>query len=158
MLFILPADDVGKEGFDGFNDIVHNSKNDGRDFIRHLTYGFVSHDIVKIKLPKFTIESEIDLKEPLQKLGVKAIFEGDANLSKLAYGGDGLKVDKVIHKAKLTIDEKGTVAGAGTAVTMVTKGLYGPDEITFDRPFLCYIYKDKTGDVLFSASIVNPKK
>lgn len=110
-----------------------------------------------IRIPKFKIESRLDLTDQLKRFGLKAMFEGGlAGIAK-----DPVQVSQVIQDAVIEIDEKGAKAAAVTLIKFVpTSARFGPPPRTFtlDRPFLYQICLVKTGTVLFSGRIINPAK
>jgi serpin B len=111
-----------------------------------------------VRLPRFTFTTgSVSMVEPLKALGmVDAFVEGKADFS----GIDGTRelfLDDVIHKAFVSVDEKGTEAAAATAVLFVDEG-YDPDPPQFiaDRPFIFLIRDRQTGVVLFMGRVVDP--
>jgi len=128
-------------------------------------------DCIEVNLPRFKFDTVLELKEPLQSLGMVDLFDG-ADLSGAyeqvgdgdatgggAVGGGagdvlGIAVDDVYHGGAIAVDEKGIEAAAGTMVVQVA-GL-GPGEITFDRPFLFLIRHVPTNTVLFMGQVTNP--
>jgi serine protease inhibitor len=73
-----------------------------------------------------------------------------------------LYISKVLHKAFVEVNEKGTEAVAATAVIMVRPTSAVPQSIPFtptfkaDRPFVFLIRDVKTGSVLFLGRMMNP--
>lgn len=61
---------------------------------------------------------------------------------------------QALHKAALTIDEKGTEAAGATILEAVPMSL--PPEVKFNRPFLYIIYDRNTKSPLFVGKVVNP--
>lgn len=124
-------------------------------WLTEVTSGLTSHN-VQLSLPKFKIETaQIDLTEPLKQLGMGAAFGGTANFTGIA--DSTLFITKVVQKAFIGVDEKGTEAAAATALAMAGAVPAQPITLTFDRPFLFFI-QDKTGLVLFSGHVVDPTK
>lgn len=73
-------------------------------------------------------------------------------------GNGELIVDAIIHKAFIEIDEDGVEAAAVTFIGY--SGYSGTDEkfyMNIDHPFMYFICDDKTGLVLFSGWVLNPK-
>jgi serpin B len=71
-----------------------------------------------------------------------------------------LKIDAVVHKAFIRVDEEGTEAAAATGVSVGVTSMPPPEEIVemkIDRPFLFVIHDTKTGAVLFLGRVVNPR-
>uniref|UniRef100_A0A914GZA2 Serpin domain-containing protein n=1 Tax=Globodera rostochiensis TaxID=31243 RepID=A0A914GZA2_GLORO len=69
---------------------------------------------VQVELPKFRLESTHDLNEPLTKLGMSTAFSNSANFEGIAATDEPLKIDKMVQKAFIEINEKGTEAAAAT--------------------------------------------
>ncbi|KAG8449076.1 hypothetical protein GDO86_015939 [Hymenochirus boettgeri] len=110
---------------------------------------------IDLKIPKFSISATLDLKEELTKMGVTDVFSDRSDLSGIVESPP-LKVSKAIHKAVLSIDEKGTEAAGTTAIEIMPMSL--PMRYSFDRPFLVVIYDLETRNSLFLGRIVNPNK
>ncbi|XP_069462602.1 alpha-1-antiproteinase-like [Ambystoma mexicanum] len=108
---------------------------------------------IDLHMPRFSISGTLDLKDLLQKMGVTDVFCDQADLSGIT-SACKLKVSKALHKAVLSVDEKGTEAAAATALQLVPLCL--PPTIKFDRPFLVVIYETETKSYLFTGKIVNP--
>jgi len=65
----------------------------------------------------------------------------------------------VIHKTRLEVDEKGTVAAAATAVTVTAAAMMRPrptKTLVFDRPFVVLIGDSQTGALVFAGAIEEP--
>lgn len=108
---------------------------------------------IEVELPKLTVRSSLDLKEPLKKMGVKALFsEHYADLSGMQAEG-GLYVEEVHHGAELEIDEKGTVASASTVAIIVSR--IGTPRFSADRPFVFAIKHRPTGLLLFVGRVTD---
>ncbi|XP_049799543.1 serpin B8-like [Schistocerca nitens] len=89
------------------------------------------------------------------KLGMGSMFDaGKANLSGI--GDRHLVVSKVIHKAFIEVNEKGTEAAAATV--LVGGGLGGFPPIVFkaDHPYMFLIVDDATKTVLFAGRLASP--
>ena len=65
-------------------------------------------------------------------------------------GSRDLWISEVVHKAFVSVDEKGTEASAATGVVMLESGPgKEPIAVTVDRPFIFLIRDTGTGTVLF---------
>ncbi len=123
---------------------------------------------VNVFLPKFKLETGYSLKKPLQELGMREAFiepdpSGGADFSGMtASKRRDLYIGKVIHKAFVEVNEKGTEAAAATVV-VVFGATSAPRLVPFnptfkaDRPFLFMIRHVKTGSILFMGKVANPK-
>ena len=105
-------------------------------------------------MPKFGFDSEFNLKQTLAKMGMPIAFSGGADFSGIAEGGGF--IGGVYHNAFVAVDEKGTEAGAATAVTIKGAALGGPVEFIMDRPFIFLIRDIETNTILFMGRVVNP--
>ncbi len=108
---------------------------------------------VHLTMPKFTYESEFRLKDALVELGMVDAFSDWADFLGIT-SVERLKIDAVVHKAFVAVDEAGTEAAAATAVVIVPPAL--PLEVRLDRPFLFMIRDIETGAILFLGRAVNP--
>lgn len=117
----------------------------------------MSMEYMNLGLPKFDFESSISAAEVLKQLGMLAAFDpGSADFSGINADTE-LFISEVIHKATITVDEKGTEAAAATAIIMkMTSMPAEPIELTLDRPFMFAIEHQPTGTVLFMGRVVAP--
>ncbi|XP_050535132.1 serpin B4-like [Daktulosphaira vitifoliae] len=97
---------------------------------------------VNVKLPKFKMEQSIDLNDVLIKLGCSTMFSSRANFSKISDPSENpLYISKVLHKAFIDVNEKGTEAAAATGCVNRKKRSLQKESIsmTINHPFLFYI-------------------
>ncbi|UMM33631.1 hypothetical protein L5515_007036 [Caenorhabditis briggsae] len=96
----------------------------------------LKNSYVNVHIPKFKIEKELDLKETLEAVGIKEMFqEGSADLKGL---GDKAFISSGIHKAIIEVDEDGTTAAAASAFKVGLEMMIMAEPTTFlaDHPFL----------------------
>ncbi|MDA3781412.1 MAG: serpin family protein [Bacteroidales bacterium] len=111
---------------------------------------------VQLSLPKFKFTSEYELSEQLSKMGMPSAFGKEADFSGMT-GNKDLYIDKIIHKAFIEVNEKGTEAAAATAVTMrKTSAMFEKVNLKIDHPFIFLIKDNKTGSILFSGRVLDP--
>ncbi|XP_003408637.3 alpha-1-antitrypsin [Loxodonta africana] len=108
-----------------------------------------------LSFPKLSISGTYDLKNLLGKLGITHVFSDGADLSGISES-EGLKLSKAVHKAVLTIDEKGTEASGATILEAIPMSM--PPTVKFNSPFLAIIYDENTKSPLFVGKVVNPLK
>ena len=106
-----------------------------------------------IHIPKFTIETEYDLKESLTEMGMPSVF-GPADLSGIT-GSKGLFVSEAVHKAFVDVNEKGTEAAAATAISVDESS---GQLFKANRPFIFIIQDNETESILFLGRIMDPTK
>ncbi|XP_064483315.1 intracellular coagulation inhibitor 2-like [Ornithodoros turicata] len=118
----------------------------------HAALGRLTLAEVKLKFPKFKLQSKYSLVEPLSFLGATSIFGSGADLSGIS-GRKDLYVSDVLHKAVIEVNEKGSEASAFTGVIVRPLSASHPDplpvEMHVDHPFAFCIRDAKTGLILF---------
>jgi serpin B len=111
---------------------------------------------VNLTMPKFEFDSEFNLKNTLSGMGMPVAFSNSADFSGMT-GNPELYIDEVIHKAFVSVDEKGTEAAAATAVIMKLTSMPAKTaDMTIDRPFIFLIRDIQTGTILFMGRVMNP--
>jgi serine protease inhibitor len=103
-------------------------------------------------LPKFTLEYEKKLNDVLSAMGMDRAFSDHAEFPHIS--PTPLKIDQVIHKTFVKVDEEGTEAAAVTSVDMGPTSL--PPSFIFNRPFVFVIQESHSGTLLFMGRIVEP--
>ncbi|WP_179372584.1 serpin family protein [Nitrosopumilus ureiphilus] len=106
-----------------------------------------------IHIPKFTLDTEYDLKETLPDMGITSVF-GPADLSGIT-GYKGLFVSKAVHKAFVEVNEIGTEAATATAINTDESG---GRLFKADHPFIFLIQDNMTNDILFIGKVMDPTK
>ena len=113
---------------------------------------------VNTAMPKFEVEWSAELSEILAAMGMYIAFDPDlADFSSLGTATDGnIYIDKVIHKTYIKVGEKGTRAGAATAVAM-NKAEAGeplePKKVYLDRPFVYMIIDTENNVPIFIGAL-----
>jgi serpin B len=114
----------------------------------------------EVKLPRFKLDYEKTLNDPLKDLGMGVAFNSrEADFSGIRTEKD-LFISEVKHKAVAEINEEGTEAAAATSVGIAITSARQPREpFTFvaDRPFLMAIRDSQTGAILFMGAVMDPK-
>ncbi len=119
--------------------------------------GLLADTDVQLALPRFEFRTQARLPDALRALGMTDAFDcGRADFTGILAEG-GLCVSDVIHEVFVAVNEAGTEAAAATAVIM-GRGAppKEPVRLTFDRPFLFYLYDRATGAVLFMGRVLDP--
>lgn len=108
---------------------------------------------VELTMPRFKIDSDLELSTVLEHLGITEIFDPvKANLSKLS--NQPTYVSRVFHKAIIEVNEAGTVASGISGATVSFK--QSPVEFIFNRPFSFLITDRITNTLLFAGQIRHP--
>jgi serpin B len=145
MVILLP--ESGR--FESFEDSLTSEAVEG--IIENLEYRQVD-----LAMPRFEFDSSFSLMEALSALGMPIAFSGGADFSGMT-GNRELYIADVVHKAFVSVDEKGTEAAAATAVVMEASA--PPSEVvelTIDRPFIFLIRDIETGAILFVGRTLDP--
>ncbi|ESO86437.1 hypothetical protein LOTGIDRAFT_195172 [Lottia gigantea] len=112
---------------------------------------------VDVMIPKFSLESDLDLKTILIDLGIKDTFDmNKADLSGIN-GNKDLYVSDAFHKAFVEVNEEGTEAAAATAAVIMTRSIQIPRVFRADHPFIFFIHDNRTNMVLFWGQFSKPK-
>ncbi len=112
---------------------------------------------VDVSLPRFKIESSLDLKAPIQALGAPTIYS-QADFSGFSPDlGSGTFLRCSLHRAIVSVDEEGTEAAA-VDLEVITFGVASSPDVVFraDHPFIFLIRHLKTGAILFIGRLVDP--
>jgi serpin B len=111
---------------------------------------------VDLSMPRFRLDASMDLIPPLKALGMRDAFDG----RRADFGGitaEQVAVKLVRQAAFVIVDEKGTEAGAVTAVGIGPTSVPVTDvRLALDRPFLFLIRDRATGTVLFIGRVGDP--
>lgn len=110
---------------------------------------------VFVALPRLTVDWQGSLLDALTNLGVGPVL--DASRADLTGFGPKLFVGKVIHQAKVMLDESGTVAAAATAVVVPAGGPPTRTIFACDRPFLGFVRDRVSGRILFGFRVADPR-
>ncbi len=108
-------------------------------------------------LPKFSISYDLLLNQALTDLGMGIAFSDTADFSNLFEETVPLQISRVIHKARIDVDETGSEAAAATGVE-IGLTMAGPDQrILIDRPFYFIIHERYSNTILFCGQLMNPQ-
>lgn len=119
---------------------------------RRLTERLSPQEFSRLKMPKFTLRYEKELKKVLTDLGMGVAFSNQANFRDIA--DTSLAISKVKHKTFLKVDEEGTEASAATSVGIgVTSA---PPSFVVNRPFVVVIRENHSGTILLIGAVMDP--
>jgi serpin B len=149
MLVILPEED-------SFDSIEENLDAGSLEEVRR----DLQPQGVELTMPHFDFDTDLDLKERLRSMGMEIPFDDDAADFSGITEEEHLYISDALHKATVTVDEKGTEAAAATAVIMQAEsgGPIAQKEMTMDRPFIFAIVERDTGTILFLGRVTNPQE
>lgn len=114
---------------------------------------------LQVALPKFVMTvGSFSLKSELEAAGMHQAFTDKADFSGISRDTT-MRIEDVLQKAFISVDEAGTEAAAATAVTVVATSAVPtqPTPFVVDRPFLFFI-RDLKGAVLFGGQVTEPKQ
>ncbi|XP_055916247.1 serine protease inhibitor 42Dd-like isoform X4 [Eupeodes corollae] len=129
--------------------------------LHELTTQKMSVEEVVVKFPKFKVEFSAELTEPLKKLGIKKMFNNDAEFGNILDSEENLHVSKVIHKAFIEVNEEGAEAAAATGVTIAVKCAFFPmrkkvNRFIANKQFF-YIIWTKNKNIIFAGKLLDNK-
>jgi len=112
---------------------------------------------VNAGMPKFSYAYEIEMNDALKALGMPTAFSpSDADLSRLGSSTAGnLYISDVLHKTFISVDEKGTKAGAVTKVEIKEESAEVMEQVILDRPFVYAIVDHATGLPVFMGTVMS---
>jgi len=114
---------------------------------------------VTVAIPKFKYEfgtREINIE--LESLGLKDAFKSTADFSKIT--DNTILISRVLHKAFIEVNEKGSEAAAATIIEMIETSA-GPNEsynLTANKPFIFAICHKKTNTLMFMGKVAVPEQ
>merc|ERR1719210_2372176 len=76
--------------------------------ISELTTGFFKVHKLDVSIPKFSISGNLELVEPLSKLGINSLFGGSSNLTGFLdqYSQEEISLDSAKHKSYIEVNEE----------------------------------------------------
>ena len=134
------------------------------DYVKSLDYGKIADQIkaedhapVLAALPKFSAKYDTELSEMLRDNGMADAFDGArADFSGMADVPPGyLYISRVIHKTAIDVDERGTRAGAVTAVEMSKNAALMMNVVSLDRPFVYMIIDNESYLPIFIGQVTH---
>jgi serine protease inhibitor len=111
---------------------------------------------VELSVPKWDFRSDVSLTRVLPAMDMARAFTDRAEFPGISE--TSLRVDEVMHRADITVDEKGTEAAAVTGIGMRVAAFPAGPEATFaaDHPFAFVVLHDATGSPLFEGVVGDP--
>lgn len=117
--------------------------------------GFAETD-VSVALPRLTLKAGGDLRPSLDELGLDPAAKAPDALRQ--FSAKPQKIDEIIQKVALTVDEKGTEAAAATAVTSRSLTEKPVLAFTADKPFLFALRDKESGQTLIAGYVGDAAK
>jgi len=146
--------------------VILPKKRDGlADLERSLTYSRVEKLLsefrnpeIDLSLPRFKVQSQLDLKPVLTALGIELAFKKTADFSGIS-DCQPLWVSAASHKAFLDVNERGIEAAAASGFEGTNDGIDESKRVTFkaDHPFMFLIRHRKSGQIFFMGRLADPK-
>ena len=112
-----------------------------------------------VVLPKLALGQTWDLRDALERLGLKdAFIPGRADFGGIS-AAQSLSIGDVKHRAVVDVDEAGTIAAAATSIGLVATSMLPMPRrfhVVADHPFVFAIRDHTSGVVLFLGVVVDP--
>ena len=115
---------------------------------------------VNTSIPKFETEYDVEMSAVLSGMGMPDAFSGStADFSKLGHSTAGnIFINRVLHKTFISVDERGTKAGAATVVEMNDECaliIEDPKQVFLDRPFVYMLIDCETNMPFFIGTMMD---
>ena len=111
--------------------------------------------IVYVGIPKFTIESSIDLTKLYNNYGIQDIFNNRGNFHQMT--DKDTYVSKMYQKEYINIGEYGTVDSNTKTASLSTRTYDNTNyKVILNRPFIFLIINAETNEVLMIGNYNNP--
>jgi serine protease inhibitor len=113
-----------------------------------------------VRLPPFHFSFDANLRNPIEALGVRRIFNDPQGLYLVARKGGVIR--GIAQRTEITVDKDGIRTDAGTLGGSTVGGEPGvplgviPFHMTLDRPFLFLIRDNTTRALLLAGAVMNP--
>lgn len=122
------------------------------------------HKRLQIRIPKFQITTTLPAKSLLNRMGIKRIFQQQADFSLIFKDTSGpLHLTQFLHKTKLHLNKSGINVSTSDAQNhsgLSSKNQPNKNVPSFDvnRPFLILIQHAESGAILFLGAVTRPTK
>jgi serine protease inhibitor len=115
-----------------------------------------------VALPHLKLSSNLELTNALAALGLGPAFGAGDDFDGLFEGPGAKSLSRVLHRARVDLDERGTRAAAVTVVTARAVSMPvnqpPPFDLRLDRPFLWAIEHRPSGALLFLGAVTDPEE
>lgn len=119
-------------------------------------YFDMTEEEVKLTLPKFTIKSNVDMKQVLRQIGLECIFETADIVPGLV---NDVRINNISQQVKIKVDENETEAAALTEMCVAMgpppTEIKEPVVVNVNRPFMFEIAEEYSNTILFTGIINN---
>ncbi|XP_060780044.1 plasminogen activator inhibitor 1 [Neoarius graeffei] len=109
----------------------------------------------ELVIPRFSVDTEVDLKSALNKLGLGDIFSQTKADFSCITTEEPLYVSKVLQRVKFEVNEEGTKGSSAGGVIIYSRMAIA--EHILNRPFLFLIQHKPTDAVLFIGQVNQPQ-
>lgn len=135
MLFILPEEGMSVEEFMGQNGELSSIINDWTN--KQYTMGKV-----KLSVPKFAYEKQINLNTVSELMGIKKVFDINSQAFS-SFTDDELYIGEITQTSVIDVNEKGCSVSSNSERKVLESGLSEFEvEINLNRPFIYVLYKN----------------
>jgi len=115
------------------------------------TVSSLAKQLVQVNLPRFKVECDFSLVNPLKALGMKLAFTEMADFSSISE--EPVMISNILHKTFVEVTEKGTKAAAVTAIIFYTTSLPNYPTFVANKPFLFFIRENGSKVILFAGKV-----
>jgi len=109
---------------------------------------------VQVYLPRFTINSDLNMNAVLDQMGIKDAFNSEKADLLGIFPSNYLYLSRVIQQAKIEVNEEGTVATAAAGGQFQYKS--PPPKFNANKDFAYFIVDKPTKSIIFAGKVSNP--
>jgi len=122
-----------------------------------------SYTTVYTSIPKFETQYDVEMSEILKAMGMPSAFDiSTADFTGLGTSTAGnIYISRVLHKTFISVGEKGTKAGAATAIIAADGAMIEieePKEVYLDRPFVYMLIDCENSIPFFIGTMMDTEK
>ena len=113
------------------------------------------HDLA-IEMPAFNVDSAINMRPYLDKIGLGVIFTQDSSYGGMVSSSQPVAIENFMQYTNINVDENGTEIIDLTVYDDEWLDACVPDTININRPFICMVRNTETKEIVYFGQISNP--
>ena len=119
-------------------------------------------EVGDVEIPAFSFKFQTDVRQALERLGIRRVFETTNSLAALIQSPDGAMLKGIWQEVQINVNEQGISANAKTITSGVYGGILGGQYVPFhmvvNRPFIFFVRDNVTDSLLFAGAVGDPGK
>ena len=148
-MMVSDAQDLTSDNANYFNLFSHS---------RNMTRFGLEYDEVYLRMPIFQASSQLDVVEPLRKLGAEKLFTSGAELGEFTTGNETFAVSKITHKAVVEVTKVGTegASATGAEIVLLSADFFERKDVIVDSPFIFVVHDKKNNIPVLVGKVMDP--